>query len=102
MELRDAFDQIHAIRIQLARTERLRSLRAVPVAFSAVLALSAGAAQALWIQEPAAQPLRYLLLWVGAAAISALAAVMEMVHRVRSQRLHVGADTARHAWAQFA
>ncbi|HLQ38042.1 MAG TPA: hypothetical protein VK348_09580, partial [Planctomycetota bacterium] len=26
----------------------------------------------------------------------------EMVHRVRSQRLHVGADAARHAWAQFA
>ena len=56
MELRDAYDQITAIRTHLAATDRLRGLRAVPVAFSGLLALGAAVAQGLWIQDPLAEP----------------------------------------------
>ena len=41
MELRDAFDQITTIRTQLAATERLRSLRAIPIALSGLMAVAA-------------------------------------------------------------
>lgn len=102
MELRDAYEQIITIRAQLARTERLRSLRAVPVALSAALALLAALAQAVWIPDAGNHPLRYLTLWVGTACIAALAAVMEMVHRVRSAASTTDAETARQALLQFA
>ena len=84
MQLRDAFDQITAIHTQLAATERLRGLRAVPVAFSGGLALLAAAGQSWWIGDPVTEIPRWLCLWVGAAAISALAAGLELAHRVRA------------------
>lgn len=102
MELRDAIDQLTVIRSQLARTERLRCLRAVPVAFSAAMACTAGLAQDFWIADPVAEPLRYLILWVGTATISALAAAMEMAFRVRRSGGSLSSATTLHAWEQFA
>lgn len=102
MDVRDAIDQISAIRTQLARTERLKSLRAVPVALSGALALLAAGAQSLWIQEPATEPVRYLLLWVGAAAISGLAASMEVARRAHASRSELGVANVRLAVEQFA
>ena len=46
MELREALTQITEIRLQLARTEVFRGYRAMPVAFSGVVALAAGLIQA--------------------------------------------------------
>jgi hypothetical protein len=83
MELRDALTQISEIRRQMARTEVFRGYRAVPVAFSGVLALSAAAIQAVWIVEPAGQLGAYLALWVGAAVVSAVGAGTEMALRAR-------------------
>ena len=74
MELRDALTQISVIRRQMARTEVFRGYRAVPVAFSGVLALAAALIQATWILEPAEQMPSYLALWVGAAIVSAIGA----------------------------
>jgi hypothetical protein len=101
MELRDAFDQIAAIRTQLAATERVRALRAVPVAFSGFAALLAAVAQSLWIAEPAADPQRYLLLWVGAALISALGAGLELLARARRRDCTLDAANALHAVRLF-
>src|SRR5262245_66670669 len=94
MELRDAVDQIATIRTHLAATERLRSLRAVPVALSGLLALFAAALQALQVQEPLRAPGQYLLLWLGVAAISTLAAGLELLRRVRGARSGLGAANA--------
>jgi len=102
MELRDAIDQISAIRCQLARTERLKSLGAVPVAFSGSLAVAAALAQSLWIPDPHLQPKLYLLLWVGAAGISALAAGLEVFSRTLRSRSSLSAASARLAVEQFA
>lgn len=102
MELRDAFDQISTIRIQLAATDRLRGLRAVPIALSGGLALLAAAAQALWIPDPARSPTPYLVLWIGTAVISALAAGLELARRVRSSGSQLSVANAVVAAQQFA
>jgi len=83
MELRDALTQISEIRRQMARTEVFRGYRAVPVAFSGVLALAAAALQAAWITSPLEEVPAYLALWVGAAVVSALGAGAEMILRAR-------------------
>ena len=56
MELRDAIDQITTIRSQLAATEHLKSLRAIPVAFSGVLAIAAALVQTFWLEAPLDSP----------------------------------------------
>jgi hypothetical protein len=78
MELREALIQISEIRLRMARTEVFRGYRAVPVAFSGLLALAAAGFQAVWIPDPAAQRPAYLALWLGTAALSALGAGTEM------------------------
>ena len=70
MELRDAIDHISAIRSQLAATEHLKSLRAIPVAISGLLAIAAAITQTIWIESPIDYPRRYLLLWCATAIIS--------------------------------
>src|SRR3712207_6418475 len=82
MELHDALAQISEIRLQMARTELFRGYRAVPVAFSGVLAGAAAVVQALWLPEPTANLSAYLTLWIGTALIAALAAGVEMAYRI--------------------
>jgi hypothetical protein len=84
MELRDALTQISEIRLQMARTEVFRGFRAMPVAFSGILALATAGFQLAWIREPTQELSGYLGLWIGAAVISAVAAGAEMVIRVRN------------------
>jgi hypothetical protein len=84
MELREALTQITEIRLQLARTEVFRGYRAMPVAFSGVVAVSAAVVQAVTIADPTLQIVPYLLLWIGAAIVSALAASLEMMIRARN------------------
>lgn len=81
MELRDAFDHLTTIRTQLAATERLRSLRAVPVALSGVMAVAAAAAQHAFVGDPLRQPSLYLALWVGTAIICGTAAGVVVARR---------------------
>lgn len=84
MELRDALTQISEIRLQMARTEVFRGIRAMPVAFSGVLALASAGFQMAWIRNPNQELAGYLGLWIGAAVISAVAAGTEMMIRVRN------------------
>jgi hypothetical protein len=83
MELHEALTQISEIRRQMARTEVFRGYRALPVAFSGVLAVVAASVQAVWLPEPSAQVPAYLGLWVGTAVVSGLAAGAEMAWRAR-------------------
>ena len=83
MELHEALTQISEIRQQMARTEVFRGYRAVPVAFSGILAVVAAVAQSVWVPEPGQQLPAYLALWIGSAVISALAAGLEMFWRTR-------------------
>jgi hypothetical protein len=83
MELRDALTQISEIRQQMARTEVFRGYRAVPVAFSGLLAFAAAVVQGLFLRDPAQHITIYLGLWTGAAVLSAFAAGLEMMIRSR-------------------
>ncbi|MHC5540079.1 hypothetical protein ACYOEI_17815 [Singulisphaera rosea] len=76
--------QISEIRLQLARTEVFRGYRAMPVAFSGVLAIAGAGFQAAWLRSPTEELPAYLTLWVGVAVLSALAAGAEMVVRARN------------------
>jgi len=102
MELRDAFNQITAIRTQLAAADRLRGLRAVPVAFSGGTALVAALAQSLWITDPLVEPRLYLTLWLGAAMVSMLAAGTALLLRVRHSGSRLGIANAVLAVQLFA
>ena len=84
MELRDALTQITEIRLQLARTEVFRGYRAMPVAFSGGVAVLAAVIQSVTISDPAVQLGPYLVLWIGAAVVSGLAAGLEMMIRARN------------------
>jgi hypothetical protein len=83
MELHEALTQIAEIRQQVARTEVFRGYRALPVAFSGVLAFLAAGIQALWIPDPLQNISAYLALWVGAALVSMLATGVEMILHYR-------------------
>ncbi len=61
-----------------------RGYRAMPVAFSGLVALFAALVQAVTIADPVLQIVPYLMLWIGAAAVSGLAAGLEMMIRARN------------------
>ena len=83
MELRDALTQIAEIRQQVARTELFRGYRALPVAFSGLVAFAAAGLQAWPIPEPAQNVSAYLALWVGSAILSMIATGCEMIWHLR-------------------
>src|SRR5262249_37806594 len=83
MELREALTQITEIRAQMARTEVFRGYRVAPVAFSGALAIVSAGVQVARITDPARQWGEYLILWVSAAVVSAVASGIGMVARDR-------------------
>ncbi len=102
IELREALLQISEIREQVARTEVFRGYRAVPVAFSGLVALAAATAQTIWITEPTKDISTYLFLWVGAALLSLLATGVEMVLHCRHTGSALDRAKALLAVGQFA
>lgn len=101
MELHEALTQITEIRQQLARTEVFRGYRALPIAFSGVLALATAAAQSIWLTEPAANIAIYLALWLGAAFLSMLATGIEMIWHLRHRASTLEPEKTRLALEQF-
>jgi hypothetical protein len=101
MELREALTQITEIRHQLARTEVFRGYRAMPVAFTAGVALLAAVIQAVTISDPRTQIVPYLMLWIGAAVVSASAAGLEMMIRARNSASPLRGELTWLALEQF-
>lgn len=101
MELHEALTQISQIRQQVARTETFRGYRALPVAFSGLLALTAAVAQSLWVPDPLQDLGAYLTLWVGAALLSMLATGVEMVWHCWYARSTLTRSTTLLAVGQF-
>jgi hypothetical protein len=101
MELRDALTQITEIRLQLARNEVFRGYRAMPVAFSGGIAVLAALIQSATMPEPLGQIGQYLVLWIGAAVVSALAAGLEMMIRARTSSTTMTRELTWLALEQF-
>jgi len=102
MELRDALDQITTIRSQLAATNHLKSLRAIPVALSGALAIVVAIVQTYWLEDPLNYPRRYLALWGGAALVSAILASALVARRTLRCPGELSAANAWLAVRQFA
>jgi hypothetical protein len=81
VELREAMEQIEAIRRQVARSTVFRGYRSVPVAFSGALAVVAGLLQDWVLPDPMNSVHAYLALWLGVALLSLLGAGIEMTYR---------------------
>jgi hypothetical protein len=101
MELREALAQISEIRRQVARTEVFRGYRALPVAFSGVLALAVACFQQVCLPDPAVDVPAYLSLWVGAALVSLLATGAEMVLHSRRAASRLAREKTWLAVGQF-
>ncbi|MCB9878052.1 MAG: hypothetical protein H6835_10665 [Planctomycetes bacterium] len=102
MHLRDAIDQITTIRSQLAATEHLKSLRAVPVAVSGLLAITAAILQQFLLEEPLSYPRRYLLIWCSAALLSGVLASAVVARRTLRCPMNLSVANAWLAVRQFA
>lgn len=78
MNLREAFDNLAAIRQRLAESELFRGYRALPVAVSGLLAIAAGLLQSIIVPEPTREVPLYVSIWLGAAFLSMAAAGVTM------------------------
>ena len=87
-ELRQALDDINAIRSQVARGTQFRGYGPVSVASSGVLALAVAAAQARWVQSSEHDLRVFLLVWISTAAVAVSLSALETVFRAR--RVHSG------------
>ncbi len=101
MELRDALNQIAEIRQQVARTEMFRGYRALPVAFSGLLAFAAAGVQLVCLPEAKDHLSAYLALWIGTAFLSVLATGGELVCRLRRSSSLLERDKSIQAVSQF-
>jgi hypothetical protein len=87
-ELRQALDDINAIRSQVARGTQFRGYGPLSIASSGILALAVAAAQARWAQSSEHDLPQFLLIWISTAAVAVVLSALETVFRVR--RVHSG------------
>jgi hypothetical protein len=87
-ELRQALDDINAIRSQVARGTQFRGYGPVSVASSGILALAVAAVQAHWAQSSEHDLRLFLIVWISTAAVAVFLSALETVVRVR--RVHSG------------
>jgi hypothetical protein len=87
-ELRQALDDISAIRTQVARGTQFRGYGPLSVASSGVLALFVAGAQSRWLAASTHDLKLFLGIWIAVAAVSVLLTALEMIFRVR--RVHSG------------
>jgi hypothetical protein len=87
-DLDKALADISAIRIQMARGTEFRGYGPATVAATGLMALTAAAAQAVWIPQPAADIVAYLALWIATALLCFLLIGIETI--ARSRRMHSG------------
>jgi hypothetical protein len=87
-ELRQALDDISAIRTQVARGTQFRGYGPLSVASSGVLALLVAGAQNHWLAGPTHGLKLFLGIWIATAAVSVFLSTLETIFRVR--RVHSG------------
>ena len=101
-ELQEALEQISEIRLRMARSEVFTGYRALPAAISGLLATAAGFVQPLVAPSPARDPMPYLVLWIGAALLSALIGVVLLRLRPKpADSTRLGRQTTWLAVEQF-
>lgn len=87
-ELRQALDDISAIRTQVARGTQFRGYGPLSVALSGVLALLVAAAQSHWVAHSNQGLKAFLDVWIATAAVAVFLSALETIFRAR--RVHSG------------
>jgi hypothetical protein len=87
-ELRQALDDISAIRTQVARGTQFRGYGPLSVASSGVLALLVAGAESRWMAGSNYGLKSFLGVWIATAAVSVLLSALETIFRAR--RVHSG------------
>jgi len=87
-ELRQALDDISAIRTQVARGTQFRGYGPLSVASSGILALLVAAAQSRWMAGTNYGLKSFLGVWIATAAVAVLLSALETIFRAR--RVHSG------------
>jgi hypothetical protein len=87
-ELRQALDDINAIRTQVARGTQFRGYGPLSIASSGVLALLVAAAQNHWLAGSASDLKWFLAIWISTAALALFLSTIETI--VRARRVHSG------------
>lgn len=87
-ELRQALDDINAIRSQVARGTQFRGYGPLSIASSGVLAMVVAAAQVHWAPASGHNLKFFLSIWISTAAVAVLLSAFETIVRVR--RVHFG------------
>lgn len=93
--------QISDIRRQMARAEVFRGYRSATVGFSGLLGVTAAIFQPMFVPAPQEALDRYLVLWVGVAAISLLVSGVELAWRSTMSGPGVSREMTRLAVEQF-
>ncbi|MGE3147697.1 MAG: hypothetical protein AB7K04_01380 [Pseudorhodoplanes sp.] len=87
-DLDKALTDIKAMRSQIARSTEFRGYGPAAFATTGVIAILAALAQAQFVGQPEKDILRYLGIWIAAAALSATVIGVDVVTRAR--RVHSG------------
>ncbi|MGA3129435.1 MAG: hypothetical protein ABSD59_01450 [Terracidiphilus sp.] len=87
-DLNRAIGDISSIRMQVARSTEFRGYGPATLAATGLFAVAAGAAQALWLPDPAGHVSTYLAIWIATAVVSAALIGTQM--RARTHRVHSG------------
>ena len=83
MELLEALTQISEIRQQMTRSEVYRGYRSLTTSVSSMLAILGAVTQPLFVASPDTELGRYLIFWIGIAAVSAIVVGSEVWWRAR-------------------
>jgi hypothetical protein len=100
-ELRQALDDISAIRTQLASGTQFRGYGPLSVAASGVLALLVAGAQSHWLASSVHDLKLFLGIWIAVAAVSVFLSALETVARVRRVHSGLALEMIRAAVEQF-
>ncbi|MGB7548061.1 MAG: hypothetical protein WBM14_09955 [Terracidiphilus sp.] len=87
-DLNKALGDISSIRRQVARSTEFRGYGPATLAATGGIAISAAAAQALWLPDPVNHIPAYLAIWISTALVSSVLIGVQMV--TRAHRVHSG------------
>jgi hypothetical protein len=101
MHVKQALTEISALRLEMARNTEFHGFGPATLAATGLIAVLAAFVQAYWLSDPTASIRSYLLLWSGAAVISAALIGAEAVRRSRMAHEGLADDMLVAAAEQF-
>jgi hypothetical protein len=100
-DLYKALGDISSIRRQIASTTEFRGYGPATLAATAIFAILAAGAQALWLPDPASHISSYLAIWISTAVLSAVLTGVQMYTRTRRIHSALSNEMLRMAVEQF-